>query len=93
MLLFCIAIPEANALLNDESAWTWYLTTSEIAKAILCSFIPVRWLKLTGAGFFSSQALDEIVGGNLFQQGLWEYLLLAAYALAVYHLTKNEQGR
>lgn len=92
LILFgCIALTEANGLLNDEAAWTWYLTMSEVTKAALCSFLRPHWLKWTGTGFFLSQALDEFVGGNLFAEGHWECGLLALFALTTYILMRNER--
>ena len=93
MLFGAIAVTGINEFLTDEQAWTWFLTASEATKAVLCLFIPLRWVKWTGFAFFFSQTLDEIMGGNLSAAGQWEYVLLAVFAVAAFYLTRNDPSR
>lgn len=93
VVLACIVLTEAaNFIPNDDNAWTWYLTTSELTKAALCLFLRPTWVRWSGVGIFLSQALDELTGGNYFGAGLWEYPLSAVFVLAVYLITRNHDS-
>lgn len=69
-----------------------YDTCTQMTIAVICMFLRPRWVAWSGAGIFASQAIDELMAGNLFGAGLWEYPLSAVFVLAVYLITRNHDS-
>lgn len=70
-----------------------YDTCTQATIAALCLFLKPAWVRWSGFGIFTSQALDEVVEGNVFGAGLWEYPLSAVYVIAVYLILRNHDHK
>lgn len=66
-----------------------YDTMTQVSLAVLCAFLRPRWVAISGAGIFASQAVDELLGGNLYGDGRWEYPVAVAFTVAVYFITRG----
>ncbi len=89
----------ANLYPNDETAWTIYLASKELASAVLCLTVAwcstgrfLRVMALAVAAVFVTQAIDEALQGNLFGGGVWEYPAVAVFLLLTALLTKLFPG-
>lgn len=69
-----------------------YDTCTQASLAVLCTFLRPRWVAFAGAGIFTSQAFDELLEGNLFGAGLWEYPLSALYVTAVFLILRSHDS-
>ena len=82
LIVVALVLPEFHALIpNDNTAWMVYLSTSEMAKAILCLLLaafapPIRMVATAAAVWFTTQAADGLFNGNLWAEQTWEYPLL-----------------
>lgn len=88
-------LPElANLAQDDAEAWRWYLTMSELSKALLCAtiahYVPTARIYAMGACvWYMTQTADEYFNGNLLAEQTWEYPLLAGFAVALWLLKKR----
>lgn len=89
ILVLLIAATECTNLIpNEDTAWSAYLVGTYTTMAWLCASLRPAWVAWSGAALFASQAVDQVVGGNLFSAGLWEYPLAVLFALGVYLITR-----
>ena len=77
-----IALRELACLIPDDAlAWRLHLAANELLLAALCLLMPQRWLGAGLCAIFITQAIDELLDGNLFKDGLWEYPVAALILL------------
>lgn len=89
ILLACIVTMEASAFIDsDDWSWRVYDLGRYALVAYLCNFLPTRWLRICATTLFITQGLDEITGGNLFQDGIWEYPVFLVFCIVVHKLIK-----
>lgn len=86
-------------------SWTVYLTLNEVSKAILCLLLmwtgwhlyTLRIAAIAGTLWFTGQAIDEGMDGNLWANGIYEYPVMGGLVLAVvvylYSHAQNERRR
>lgn len=88
-------LPEFHALIpNDDTAWMVYLSTSEMAKALLCLLLSIyapslRMMAVAAAVWFTTQAADELFNGNLWAEQTWEYPLLLVLIVTAFILQRK----
>ena len=83
----------AAAIPDHELSWLVYMTLSELSKAVLCLVLayyatPIKWAASSVAVWYLTQAADEAMNRNIFNDSLWEYPLLAAFLLLAYNVRK-----
>lgn len=78
--------------------WVGWLCLMQISMATLC-LVALRWQMTTArsvllrvsALWFLLQAADELVAGNFFGAGIWEYpILLWYFASALFYIRRHE---
>jgi hypothetical protein len=52
----------------------------------------VRIISTAAAPWFVGQAIDEFMNGNLFKDGLWEYVWLAACIAATWIIVSTDEA-
>lgn len=70
-----------NLIPDNDTAYNAYLCVNELLLAALCLLMPQRWLGAGLCAIFITQAIDEVLDGNLFKDGLWEYPVAALILL------------
>ena len=93
--MVCILLPEINRALPDAQAWTWYLTTNELAKALLCLVFVRNLFGRIAALWFVTQAVDEATGRNIWNYAQdWQevalFTILACTTWVYWYHTKKE---
>lgn len=79
--------------------WAVWLCAQQLSLAGLCAMAGwwprtpgVRPVLVAGMLWYTVQAADELVAGNFFSMGLWEYpILLALFGITLY-ITRHERG-
>lgn len=90
LIAIAIFAPELGNLFTDDNlAWVTYLALNEAVKGLLCLVLAMslrefRTYGMAGTIWFTTQAMDEMTNGNLFQEHTYEYPLLGLLALAAY---------
>lgn len=97
-LLLCL--PDLANILPPERAWSWWLALTQLCSAALCllaiyaprirAMSTILW---AGALWYVVQGIDELVDGNYFGAGLWEYPIMAAYLSGIYLHLRNEHRK
>lgn len=84
-------LPDIGNACGDPSLqWRVWLALQQLSMAALCTLaftLPrtkaVTTMLVATALWYAVQAVDELVAGNFFDMGLWEYPLMAVYATAI----------
>jgi hypothetical protein len=89
----------ANLHPDDQAAWTIYLASKEVASAILCLTVALcstgRFLRIMAcavSAVFITQGIDELLEGNIFHNGVWEYPAVCGFLLLTALVTKLFPG-
>lgn len=91
MAIALIALRELACLIpDDDLAWRIHLTSNELLLAALSLLMPQRWLGAGLCAVFITQAIDEVLDGNLFNDGIWEYPA-AALILFISWMTQRKR--
>lgn len=106
MLLGLILLPDLSNFIPSEwtikatgheipAQWAVWLCCQQLSLAGLCAWLTwgsrSRPVLIAGILWFTIQAVDELVAGNFFGAGLWEYpLLLALFGITIY-ITRHER--
>lgn len=95
-----ILLPDLANMLEPERAWPLWLALTQLCLAALCllaAFGPRTYAmraSLVGAAlWYFIQAIDERWAGNYFGAGLWEYPILAAWALTIAIHVRHERRK
>jgi hypothetical protein len=96
-----VAIPELSNLIADNAqAWKAWLTLTQASMMGLC-FLAMKAPKnyamsvcwSAAAIWYTAQAVDEALAGNLFSDSLWEYIVFLLYVAGItIHLRSHERA-
>ncbi len=79
----------SNLIADDDLAWRAYASQQWALMALLCLWIPTRWVRWSLMMVFASSAVDEATARNLFGEGLWEYPVWAVCTAVIYLIQKR----
>lgn len=79
-----------------SARWVGWLCCQQLSLAAMCAWVVwgprCRPVLVAGILWYIVQAVDELIAGNFFGAGLWEYPILLALFAATLYITRNERG-